>query len=93
MEYWSVVWHHDFAEEPILLLSEVGEDGYENRKVVEFRDGRLLKADGQHEGRMVGLSEIPVGAIEEVAAQPEFSAQFISRHEFEEAWARAVWPD
>ncbi|WP_372410589.1 hypothetical protein [Streptomyces luteireticuli] len=92
MEYWKVVWHHDFKEEPVVLFSEIGADRYETRKVAEFRDGQVLKADESHEGPMVGLSEVPVGVIEDVMGQPEFSASLISHREFEEVWDQAVWP-
>lgn len=89
MEHWKVDWHHDFEVEPITLYSEIGEDGYEVRKIQRYRDGRLLKADSEHESGDVGLSEIPVGSIEDVAAQPEFSAFVISKEEFEAEWNRA----
>ncbi|MFI1972772.1 DUF6881 domain-containing protein [Streptomyces cinnamoneus] len=92
VEYWNVAWHHDYPEEPITLLSEVGRDGYETRKVAKFRDGTALKADASHEGRMIGLGEIPVGNIKEVDSQPDFSAHLISREDFEEAWNQAAWP-
>lgn len=57
-----------------------------------YRDGRLLKADEAHEGAPIGLSEIPVGDIADVAAQAEFSAWVISESDFYEVWARASWP-
>ncbi|MCF3175134.1 hypothetical protein IPZ61_17645 [Streptomyces sioyaensis] len=86
MKYWKVTWHHDFGEEPVTLFSEIGEDGYETRKIQEYRDGRLLRTDGSDETAEIGLSEIPVGRIEEVAAQPEFSALVISKADFESMW-------
>ncbi len=89
VDYWKVHWLHDFDVEPVTLFSEIGEDGYEVRKIQRYRDGRLLKADSSHETGEIGLSEIPVGPIEAVAAQPEFSAFVISRDEFEDVWNRA----
>ncbi|MEV5506842.1 DUF6881 domain-containing protein [Streptomyces orinoci] len=91
MQCWKFVWHHDFDDEPSVIYSEIGSDGYEVRKVVGFRDGRLLKADESHEGREVGLSEVPVGDIEDVARQPEFSASAISSAEFRAVWDVAQW--
>ncbi|MFF7232793.1 DUF6881 domain-containing protein [Streptomyces sioyaensis] len=85
-EYWKVTWHHDFKEEPVALFSEIGKDGHEARKIQEYRDGRLLRTDGTDETAEIGLSEIPVGHIEDVAAQPEFSAFFISKADFEFMW-------
>ncbi|MFE3592981.1 DUF6881 domain-containing protein [Streptomyces niveus] len=92
MEHWKVEWVHDFSAEPVTIYSEVGDDGYETRKIQKFRDGRILKADEHHETGEIGLSEAPVGPIEEVAEQPEFHAFHISLSEFEELWERARWP-
>ncbi|MGC0338352.1 DUF6881 domain-containing protein [Streptomyces sp. SLBN-8D4] len=89
MEYWKVIWHHDFEAEPVAFFSEIGDDGYETRKVQKYRDGRILRTDGSDENSEIGLSEIPVGEIEDVAAQSEFSAFVISEAEFEEVWNRA----
>ncbi|MTE21492.1 hypothetical protein F0L17_20725 [Streptomyces sp. TRM43335] len=91
MEYWKVEWHHDYTEEPTVLYSEIGADRYETRKIQRYRDGRLLKADAEHETGDIGLGEIPLGPIEDVAAQPEFSAFLISRGEFEKLWQEAQW--
>jgi hypothetical protein len=91
VEYWKVEWHHDFAEDPVLFVSEIAPDGYEVRKVQGYRDGRLLKADAEHETAGIALSEVPVGSIEEVTAQAEFSAWVIRREEFSGYWDRACW--
>ncbi|MFJ7146635.1 DUF6881 domain-containing protein [Streptomyces sp. NPDC100445] len=91
MEYWKVEWLHDFQEEPTRFYNEIGHDGYEVRKIQHYRDGRRLKADASHESSEIGLSEIPVGTIEDVASQPEFAASLISREEFEQAWESASW--
>ncbi|MFI7094973.1 DUF6881 domain-containing protein [Streptomyces lydicus] len=89
VQYWKVIWHHDFTAEPVTLFSENGEDGYETRKVQEYRDGRLLRTDGSAETADIGLSEVPVGRIEDVSAQPEFSASVITAGEFEAVWSAA----
>lgn len=92
MRYWKVDWQHEFQVEPIRIYSEIGSDGYEVRKVQEYRDGRKLKADELHETGEIGLSEIPVGPIEDVDSQPEFSASLINREDFETEWDQASWP-
>ncbi|MGW2344538.1 DUF6881 domain-containing protein [Streptomyces sp. NPDC001661] len=89
MKYWKVIWHHDFEHEPITFFSEIGSDGYETRKVQEYKDGRQLRTDGTDEAREIGLSEVPVGEIADVAAQPEFSASVITAADFEAAWKQA----
>ncbi|MCT2589091.1 hypothetical protein LHJ74_03920 [Streptomyces sp. N2-109] len=90
MECWKVRWHHDFEDEPTVLYSEIGPDGYEARKVEEFRDGRLAWADQYGAYGGAGLGEIPVGSIEEVRAQEEFTADVIACGEFRRVWGRAL---
>lgn len=92
MECWQVHWLHDFEVEPDVIYSEVGGDGYEVRKVQHYRDGRVLKADELHDFAEIGLSEVPVGSIDDVARQPEFRARLISRSDFEVVWSQASWP-
>ncbi|WP_445279222.1 DUF6881 domain-containing protein [Streptomyces sp. DSM 118148] len=91
LEYWRIAWLHDFQSEPTVLFNEIGDDGYEVRKVQHYRGGRKLRADVLHESAEIGLSEIPVGAIEDVANQPEFQAALITEAAFEEAWRSASW--
>ncbi|MBZ4014187.1 DUF6881 domain-containing protein [Streptomyces purpurogeneiscleroticus] len=91
MEYWKVRWFHEFPDEAIVFYSEIGDDGYEVRKVQLYRDGRRLKADCVYESGEIGLSEAPVGRIEDVAAQSEFAAEIIELGEFKSAWDRAAW--
>lgn len=80
----------DFSEEPVDIYSEVGDDGYEVRKVEVFRDGRLQYADERREAGGTALSEAPVGSVAEIAAQEGFRPHVISEQEFEEMWTRAV---
>jgi uncharacterized protein DUF6881 len=46
MRYQRVVWHHGHPDEPVVLCSEIDDQGIEIRKVDEYRDGRLDYADG-----------------------------------------------
>jgi hypothetical protein len=87
--YLKVEWLHDFGEEPVEIYSEVGDDGYEIRKVEVFCDGRLEYADERHEAGATALSEVPVGTVAEIAAQDEFRPRVISEGDFEEMWTRA----
>ncbi|MFV2199124.1 DUF6881 domain-containing protein [Nocardiopsis sp. LOL_012] len=86
MRYVKVEWAHDFDDQPVLYLSELGDDGYETRKVQFYRDGRCERADESFENATVGLSEIPFPPLEEISNQPDFTAQFIAPEEFECAW-------
>ncbi|MFJ4697943.1 DUF6881 domain-containing protein [Streptomyces sp. NPDC088768] len=89
MRYVKVAWVHDFADDPVLYLSEIGGDGYETRKVQFYRDGRSEWADESFETATVGLSEIPFPSLEEISSQSEFTAQVITEEEFERAWNEA----
>lgn len=86
MRYVKVAWEHDFADDPVLHLSDLGEDGYETRKVQFYRDGRFEWADESHETAKVGLSEIPFPSLEEISSQEEFSAELVDPEEFERTW-------
>ncbi|MFI9388568.1 DUF6881 domain-containing protein [Kutzneria sp. NPDC052558] len=87
--YLKVEWHHEFPDEPVTLYSEVGDDGYETRKVNLFPDGHLEWADEHHETAHTGVGEIPVPPIAEINEQDEFSAEEISRDTFEALWTQA----
>ncbi|MFD9057065.1 DUF6881 domain-containing protein [Streptomyces albidoflavus] len=89
MRYVKVAWVHDFADDPVLYLGELGDDGYETRKVQFYRDGRSEWADESFETATVGLSEISFPPLEEISSQPEFTAQVITPEEFERAWNEA----
>ena len=83
------LWHHDFTDEPAQILSEIGEDRYEARKVEVFRDGRLDWADESRWSPSTMLGEVPVPPLEEINDQEEFTATVISAEEFEQAWTAA----
>ncbi|MFD6327136.1 DUF6881 domain-containing protein [Streptomyces sp. NPDC058442] len=89
MRYVKVTWDHGSAEDPVLYFSELGDDGYETRKVQFCRDGRSEWADESFETATVGLSGIPFPPLEEISSQPEFIAQVITSEEFERAWNEA----
>ena len=89
MRYVKVAWDHDFADDPVIYLSELGDDSYETRKVQFYRDGRSEWADEINETATVGLSEIPFPSLEEISGQPECSDESIAVDEFEDAWSRS----
>lgn len=89
--YLRVAWHHDFAEEPILLLSEVVA-GVEVRKVEVYRDGRADFADETRATGTTRLSEVLMPSIEEITAQEEFTLEEIDADTFETAWREATVP-
>ncbi|GLY97832.1 hypothetical protein [Actinoplanes sp. NBRC 103695] len=89
MKYVKVTWTHDFTDEPVLYLSELGADGYETRKVQYYRNGRSEWADQSHETDTAGLAEVAFPPLNEISDQPEFNAVVITPDEFERAWNEA----
>jgi hypothetical protein len=87
--YVKVCWDHEFAEEPVDVFSELGDDRYEVRKVEVYRDGRLDCADVSRDTDTIGLGEAPFPDLQEINSQEEFHAEAITAAEFEAAWARA----
>ena len=90
--YQRVEWQHDFDDEPVTLISEVGDFGVEVRKIEIFRDGHADFADASGSTGSTVLSETPLPSIEEIEDQSEFRVSVISREDFEEAWQQALFP-
>jgi uncharacterized protein DUF6881 len=88
--YQKVIWKHQFPDEPILLYSEVSDDGTETRKIEVFRDGRTQYADADKSTGDTLLSEKPLPSVEEIRDQKEFSICVIQEMEFEEIWRRVT---
>ncbi len=89
VRYLRVVWHHDFDDEPVLLLSEVV-DGREVRKVERYRDGRAQFAGPDGSSGDTMLSETLMPLPDEIAQDPEFSVEPTSAEDFEAEWCAVV---
>ncbi|MFG1857586.1 DUF6881 domain-containing protein [Actinomadura geliboluensis] len=80
-------------DEPVTIISEVGDDDYETRRVERYADGRLAWADASVDADEISLAEKPIGALEEIAAASDADSRFvpseITRDEFERQWAAA----
>ena len=90
MKYLFVRWKHPNPEDPTLLYSELNEDRWEVRKVEIYADGRLGYADNDKELKKTRLGLEPVPALSEIAKNPEFEPEEITREEFERIWTKAV---
>ncbi|MGF6228794.1 hypothetical protein QFZ27_002749 [Inquilinus ginsengisoli] len=90
MEYIRVRWLHSRRDDPVLLISELDAARWETRKIEIFPDGSIGYADSQveHGGTRLGL--VPVPSIADIAADPEFIPEEITREEFEEAWSLRI---
>jgi len=90
MTYILVRWLQQFADEPILLYSELDSDRYETRKVEIFRGGRVgLAGEGLEFGGSV-LGVVPVPSFAEINDSQEFVPQEISPDEFDAIWRIAL---
>jgi hypothetical protein len=89
--YMKVHWIHDFADEPTLIYSEI-DQGIETRKVESFPDGHLDFASVDASSGSTILAEGLLPTVEDLASDPEFEPEAISREEFEVVWTRATGP-
>lgn len=64
--YIAVEWRHEHSHEPILLLSEVDDAGWEQRKVEVFRDGSKGYADANAHSLKTRLGEAPIPTVAEI---------------------------
>jgi hypothetical protein len=87
MNYIRVQWLHENPDEPVWLLSELDEERWETRKVEIFANGSKGYAakDEESGGTFLGLAPVP--PIDEIAADPEFVPEEITKEQFEAAWS------
>jgi len=90
MRYIDVNWLHDSDKEPYRLVSEIGRDQYETRKLEFFRTGDVGYASlrSHTNNTMLGIAEIP--QLEEINSQIEFQGKSISKQQFEQLWQKYV---
>ncbi len=86
MRYIDVKWTHDHPDEPIRLVSEIGANNYECRKIEYFRDGEIGFASSEKstERTFLGTCEIP--CLEDINSNTEFDGVAIDKQEFERLW-------
>jgi hypothetical protein len=87
MRYIRVEWLHSNPDEPILLYSELDDEGHELRKVEIFRDGHAGFASESETAADTLLGEKPVPPLQEIAEDPQFRPASISREEFGKIWS------
>jgi hypothetical protein len=85
-----VKWIHAYPDQPVLIYSELDHERWELRKVEIFSDGRIWYADAEVEVGDTGLGQMPLPSVEEIAADPQFVPEVISKAEFEKIWAMAT---
>jgi hypothetical protein len=87
VRYIRVQWLHSFPDVPIRLVSEINEHGRETRKVEIFRNGSKGYAVGDEEVGGTVLGEKPVPPLDEIAADPQFIPNELTKAAFEMIWA------
>jgi hypothetical protein len=87
MTYIAVKWKHTNPAYPVVLYSELDEQGWEQRKVEVFADGRHGYADRSEStaGTRLGVEAMP--PLAEIASDPQFEPSEITRERFEEVWS------
>lgn len=92
MRYIRVQWIHSHPGHPVELYSELDDGCWEIRKVEIFPDGRVGFASATETAHSTELGEATVPPLEEIAADPQFRPEEISKEEFERVWARRLMP-
>lgn len=87
--YLKVRWIHEIENAPVLLLSELGADRFETRKVEVFADGRLGFASTTVRSQDTRLSDTALPSERDIAADPQFQIEGTSQGEFAEYWERS----
>ena len=82
----DVLWKHQSDEYPIRLVSELGEDRSELRKLEFFRDGTVDAADSSRESprTRIGIGAVP--PLDEINQDPQFEGSAIAEGAFEAMW-------
>jgi hypothetical protein len=87
--YLRVRWLHDYANEPVVMFSELDDERWETRKVEVFPNGSAGYADATREYGGTMLGTVPIPSLDAIASDPEFEPVQIDAAAFEEAWKEA----
>ena len=90
MTYLKVKWLHSPLDQPVFIYSELDHERWELRKVEIFHNGMIGYAGPGVEVGGTGLSTMPFPPLEQIAADPEFESEVISKAEFDAIWAKAT---
>ena len=86
LKYIDVTWNHELSVYPIRLVSEVGADNFEIRKLEFFSDGTVGIATSNQSSKTTLLGTDVVPSIEEINSDPLFFAKVITQQEFDKLW-------
>ncbi len=91
-QYIDVLWKHQDDEDPVRLMSELGADRSELRKLEFFRDGTVDAADGARETSRTRLGIGAVPPLDEINRDPQFEGSSITQDAFEAMWIEHARP-
>jgi len=86
MKYIEVEWIHGNSDDPVRLISEISDDGYEVRKIEIYRSGKIEFATVQIEHGNTRLGTAPIPSLDSINADKEFIGKEINRATFELHW-------
>ena len=89
MQYSRLIWRHTSPTEPIEIMSEYDQDGWERRKIEVFADDSVGCASRTESLGGSKLSLIQRPPDDEVVDEPEFRVAEMTKSEFEAAWKQA----
>ena len=92
MKYIDVTWLHSNEDDPVRLVSEIGADGYECRKLEFWSNGCVGYASKSSASRATALGEFPVPPISEINSDGQFLGTEIDASKFEQLWTSYVTP-
>ncbi len=90
MIYMRVRWIHQDQDDPVEIYSELSDARWELRKIEIFRDGRYGYASEEGSLDSMGLSLEKIPSLEEIARDPEFEPETITKKQFESMWVKAL---
>lgn len=89
MRYQFVEWLHEFDSEPVAIIQELTDDGWEVRKIEVFPGGSVGLASGRDESGGSALAELPSPDLDAINRSPEFNGVAIGPRLFEALWREA----
>jgi hypothetical protein len=88
MEYIDVLWRFQSSEYPYRLVSELGDDRFELRKLEFFADGTVDAAGGDRETERTILGVVAVPPLSVINKDEQFEGTIITRDAFEALWLK-----
>lgn len=89
MRYQFVEWLHEFDSEPVAIIQELTDDGWEVRKIEVFPGGSVGLASSRFEFGGSVLAELPSPGLDVINRSPEFNGVAIGPRLFEALWREA----